>query len=239
MTLSLHPASVRGGSAGSLFRQVEGRNRAPAVIVLPAIAGVNDYMTSVCDRLNGQGYASLLVDYHGKTGAPDLSDRTKIMAAVSSLSDNDVLADIAANIAFLQARPDVDAKQIAVLGFCIGGSYAILAASQFSQFCCAISFYGTIKYAETNGRKPLSPHDAAQNMACPFLGHYGEDDALIPPHDVEALKKQLTRKPAEIYTYPGAGHAFHEDFRADAYRPVAAKEAWARSVEYLNWYCAE
>jgi dienelactone hydrolase len=33
------------------------------VIVLPAIAGLNKYMTNVCDRLNGQGYASLLVDY--------------------------------------------------------------------------------------------------------------------------------------------------------------------------------
>jgi carboxymethylenebutenolidase len=209
------------------------------VIVLPAIAGLNKYMTNVCDRLNGQGYASLLVDYHARTGAPDLSDRAKIMAAVASLSDNDVLTDIAANIAFLQARPDIDAKRIAVLGFCIGGSYAILAASQFNQFSCAISFYGTIKYAEANALKPLSPYDAAQKLTCPFLGHYGEEDALIPVHDVEALKKQFMHKPAEIYTYPGAGHAFHEDFRPEVYRPIAAKEAWARSLEYLNWYCAE
>jgi carboxymethylenebutenolidase len=161
------------------------------------------------------------------------------MAGVASLSDRHVLADIAENIAFLRARPDIDARRIAVLGFCIGGSYALLAASQFDQFRCAISFYGTIKYAETNALKPLSPHDAAQKMTCPFLGHYGEEDALIPLHDVEALKKQLMHKPAEIYTYPGAGHAFHEDFRPEVYRPIAAKEAWARSVEYLNWYCAD
>lgn len=237
--MSSNPASVRGGSAGSVFRRVEGQHRAPAVIVLPAIAGLNDYMTNVCDRLGAHGYASVLIDYHARTGTPDLGDRAKIMAAVASLSDRDILADIAANIAFLEARPDIDAKRIAVLGFCIGGSYAILAASQLNQFRCAISFYGTIKYAGTNDLKPVSPFDAARNLTCPFLGHYGEEDALIPLHDVEELKKQLTHKRAEIYTYPGAGHAFHEDFRPDVYRPVAAKEAWERSVEYLRWYCAQ
>jgi carboxymethylenebutenolidase len=230
---------MRGGSDGSVFRRVEGQDRAPAVIVLPAIAGLNRYMAGVCDRLGQEGFTSVLVDYHARTGVPDLSDRAKIMAAVASLSDRDILADIEANIAFLQARPDVDSKRVAVLGFCIGGSYAILAASQFNQFRCAISFYGTINYSETSDLKPRSPYDAAQKLACPLLGHYGDDDALIPPQHVEALKKRLMHRPAEIYTYPGAGHAFHEDFRPDVYRPIAAKEAWARSVEYLKWYCAE
>jgi dienelactone hydrolase len=237
--LNSNPTSVRGGSAGSVFRRTEGKDRAPAVIVLPAIAGLNGYMTNVCDGLAGQGFASVLVDYHARTGKPDLSDRAKVMAAVASLPDRDILADIGANIEFLQARPDIDPKRIAVLGFCIGGSYAILAASEFNQFRCAIAFYGTIKYPATNDLKPLSPFDAAQNLKCPFLGHFGEDDALIPPHDVAELKTRLKHKPAEVYTYPGAGHAFHEDFRSEVYRPIAAKEAWGRSVEYLQWYCAE
>lgn len=236
--MKLNRTSVRAGPAGSVFRRTESQDRAPAVIVLPAIAGLNNYMTNVCNSLAGQGYASLLIDYHARTGAPDLSDRTKIMAAVASLPDREILAGIAANIEFLQAQPEIDPKRIAVLGFCIGGSYAILAASQFKEFRCAISFYGTIKYAATSDLKPLSPFDAAQKLACPFLGHYGEVDALIPLHDVEALKNQFKHKPAEIYTYPGAGHAFHEDFRPEVYRPIAAKEAWGRSIEYLQWYCA-
>jgi carboxymethylenebutenolidase len=124
-----------------------------------------------------------------------------------------------------------------VLGFCIGGTYAILAASQFEQLRCAVSFYGTIRYA-TSDLKPISPLDVAQSLKCPLLGHYGEDDALIPLPDVEALRKELRSRPAEIYTYPGAGHAFHENFRPEVYRPVAAAEAWRRSTEYLEWYCA-
>jgi dienelactone hydrolase len=48
--------------------------------------------------------------------------------------------------------------------------------------------------------------------------------------------ERLAGRPAEIYTCPGAGHAFHEDFRAQVYRPVAAVTAWSRTREYLPWY---
>ena len=38
---------------------------------------------------------------------------------------------------------------------------------------------------------------------------------------------QKAGKSAEIYTYPGAGHAFMHD-GVESYRPDAARQAWAR-----------
>lgn len=227
-----------GAPAGGAFTPAKGGKKAPAVLILPAVAGLNAYTSQVADRLAALGYASLVLDYYtGPGGKPDLSDRPRIMAAAAALSDSRILAEMGAGIDYLRAHPSVDPDRLAVLGFCIGGSLAILAASHFNMLKCAISFYGTLKYAAITENKPVSPIDAAANLKCPLLGHYGESDQLIPLDHVRETRELLHNRPAEIYTYPGAGHAFHEDFRPEVYRPVAANEAWRRSLEYLEWYC--
>lgn len=71
-------------------------------------------------------------------------------------------------------------------------------------------------------------------MKVPFLGHWGEHDHLVPRADVAELREVMADRPAEIYRYPGAGHAFHESFRPEVYRPIAATESWARTKTFLR-----
>lgn len=216
----------------------ESAGPSPAILLLPAIAGLNSYISRTADELAAQGFVCLALDYYAREGgAPDLSDRAKIMAAYSSLSDSRTLGDIRAAVAYLKAQPFVDTDRLAVLGFCIGGTYSILSGVNVSAFKCAISFYGSLKYGEITEAKPVSPLDVVQKLSCPLLGHYGEADPLIPLEHVLELRNKLQNYPAEIYTYPGAGHAFHEDFRKEVYRPAAAQEAWQRTLTYLRWYC--
>lgn len=211
-------------------------DKAPAVLLLPAVAGLNTYCADVAHSLAEQGYASLALDYYTGAGAPALNTRAQAIAAVASLSDRAILAQAQASVEHLKSLPGVDPDRLAVLGFCVGGSYSLLAASSMDGFRCAVAFYGPPKYLETNDNKPLSPLVAASGLRCPLLGHYGEADTLIPLEHVHELRERLQGKPAEIYTYSGAGHAFHEHFRPQAYRPVAAQEAWERSLRYLRWY---
>jgi dienelactone hydrolase len=209
----------------------------PAVILLSAIAGINDYIRDVAGRLAEQGYVCLAPDYHSREGSPpDLSDRSKIMEAVAALPDPRAMADTKAALAFLRSQPFVADHRVGVLGFCIGGSYALMAGAELPDLKCAISYYGQLRYTETTEQKPVSPIEKAEDIACPLLGHFGDADHLIPTKDVEELRERLKGHSAEIYIYPGAGHAFHEDFRPAVYRPVAAKTAWQRSLVYLDWY---
>jgi carboxymethylenebutenolidase len=85
-------------------------------------------------------------------------------------------------------------------------------------------------------KKPRQPLDAIRDLSCPLLGLYGAEDALIPVADVEELKRRLaqTRHAHEVRLYPGAGHAFLNDTRPDAYRPEAAADAWSRLVPFLR-----
>ncbi len=93
-----------------------------------------------------------------------------------------------------------------------------------------------LRYAETNARKPKSPLDLTPELGCPYLGLFGAEDGLIPAADVNELRAILERtgKTFTIKTYPGAGHAFFNDTRADAHRPEAAADAWPRAIAFLR-----
>jgi carboxymethylenebutenolidase len=76
----------------------------------------------------------------------------------------------------------------------------------------------------------------APQLGCSFLGLFGADDPLIPKADVRELESILRagNNRTQVKTYPGAGHAFFNDRRPDAYRPEAAADAWNRSLAFLR-----
>ena len=216
-----------------------GTGAAPAIVLLPAIAGVNVYMKAAAVRLAEAGYATLLLDYYAGIGrAPDVSTPEKIGAAVAALSDPKVLADVAAAVAWLRARDDVDGARIASFGFCIGGMYAYLAACGDLGLAAAVDYYGSIRYAVTGPKKPVSPIDRVPVLAAPLLAHFGTFDRLISGEDIALFERalQLNQKPYELFLYRGAPHAFDEDFRPAVFRPVAARLAWQRSLAFLDWH---
>jgi len=133
-------------------------------------------------------------------------------------------------------RPEVEPDAIGITGFCMGGQYALMAACAVSGLSACVSWYGMLRYQETDDTKPASPLELAPRLACPYLGLFGEDDAIIPRADVAELDAILSRehKDFRIVSYPGAGHAFFNDTRPDAYRPDAAADGWRRAVEFLR-----
>jgi carboxymethylenebutenolidase len=230
-----------GARLRSQFIPAAGERPAPAVLLFPAIAGVNDYILRVGARLAAAGFAALVLDYYARDGkAPDISTPEKIGIAVDSLPDTRVLSDARAAIAALRGRADVDSNRLAVLGFCIGGTYAYLTACETDGLAAAVDYYGSIRYAATSANKPVSPLDRAADLRAPLLAHYGSADRLISADDVSAFDDALRShgRNYELFVYRGAPHAFDEDFRP-VYRPVAAADAWQRTLTFLNWHCRE
>jgi carboxymethylenebutenolidase len=190
------------------------------IVVIQEIFGVNSHIRSICDRLAADGYAAV---------APALFDRTE-RGFESGYSPEEVerargfLADPDWD-AFLRdtdaARAAVaDAGKTGIVGFCLGGSIAFLAATRFDGYAASVGFYG--------GR--IAAH-ADETPRCPTQLHYGAEDHGIPMSNVDTVKAK--RPDVDIFVYEGAGHGFNCDERA-SYHPAAAKLAWGRTMAFLG-----
>lgn len=210
--------------------------RLPAVLIIPDVYGLSDHYRDITRRFAGEGFFSVALDLYSREGAPKLADIGAVQRWIQDLDDRRVLGDIDAAVHFLRSRVEVRKISVGVVGFCLGGQYALMSACGTADVAACVSFYGMLRYAEHSERKPESPLEMAPRLACPYLGLFGADDPLIPRADVRELGSILrnTNKSCQIKSYTGAGHAFFNDRRADAFRPEAAADAWSRSIAFFR-----
>lgn len=209
------------------------------IVLAPAIAGVNDYVLRVADRLAGCGFGVLLIDYYCREGSPpNTSNPEAIGRAVGALSDTRTILDMSAAALHLASMPRINPDAIGSLGFCIGGMYAYLLACEEAGLKAAVDYYGLIKYAAISDKKPVSPLDMVSQLNAPLLAHYGTYDRLISAEDIAAFDSALKdkEKSYEMLLYRGAPHAFDEDFRPTNYRPVASARAWRATIDFFRWH---
>jgi carboxymethylenebutenolidase len=208
----------------------------PGLVLIPDVRGLFDHYRDVARRFAAEGFFTFAIDLYSREGAPELPDMPSVFTWIRNLPDRRVLADLAAAADFVATRPEVSGRSVGITGFCMGGQYALQAACTVARIDACVSWYGMLRYAENDDLKPASPLQLASQLGCPYLGLFGEEDGLIPLADVEELRSILTRerKDFEIVTYPGAGHAFFNDTRPDAYRAQAAADAWPRAVQFLR-----
>jgi carboxymethylenebutenolidase len=190
------------------------------IVVIQEIFGVNHHIRAICDRLAAEGYTAV---------APALFDRTEKgfecgytpdeMAAarkfVAAPNWDAMLKDTQAAIDDLKKEGPV-----AIVGFCMGGSIAFLAATRLSGLSAAVAYYGgqIVRFVDETPKVPMQMH-------------FGEKDQGIPMTDVETIKQKRTE--SEIYVYPGAAHGFHCDERA-SYNEDASKTAWPRTLDFIK-----
>jgi carboxymethylenebutenolidase len=229
---------VRTAELPEGFLAAPERAPGPGVVVIPDVWGLSDHTRDVAQRLAREGFAALALDVYRKTGRPSLADPAAAMAWIRELSDPLVLETVQDGIDALARQPAVAGRKLGLIGFCMGGQYAWLAACACRGLAAVAPFYGMLRYeAGLDGKKkPRDVLAAVAKLSCPALGLYGREDALIPNADVDELEARLARQgqPFEIVRYPGAGHAFFNDTRPALYRPDAAADAWGRLLAFLR-----
>jgi carboxymethylenebutenolidase len=217
---------------GYLARPAAGGPHA-AVIVWMEIFGINSHIRDVTERVAREGYVALAPNFFHRT-APDLEvgyDEAGMAAGLAELHKlkaDQMIADARAALAFLRARPDVRGERIGTMGFCIGGHMAYLTAAE-TDVAAAASFYGGGIAADEGPFGGLSPVQRTAKIRGRILCLFGARDLLIPPAQVETIRKALaaagTR--SEVVVYSDADHGFFCDQRA-TYHEASAKDAWER-----------
>jgi carboxymethylenebutenolidase len=218
---------ANGGTGRGYLALPRGLGPHKAVVVIQEWWGLNEHIEDVVRRFADAGYLGLAPDlYHGQVA--DEPDDARRLAM--DLQIPEAAKEMAGAAAYLAGRADVAPNKVGAIGFCMGGSLALLLAASSPDIGAVASFYG--------GR-PLSTDDL-RSVSAPVLAIFGEQDEGIPPERHADLDSALSEigVPHAIYVYPGAPHAFFNDSRPHSYRPVAARDAWARTLAWFDKYLA-
>jgi carboxymethylenebutenolidase len=215
-----------GDMPAFLARPTTGGKR-PALVVVMEAFGLNAHIKDVAGRVAAQGFVALAPDLYYRqpnsvVGYDQLPEAIRLM---TSLQDQNIVADMAAAVTYLQSQEFVRGDGIGVTGFCMGGRISFLTACRNADIKAAVPFYG-------GGIGGLL--DQAPKITCPMLLFFGDQDPFIPNDEVEKIKSTLAdlKKDAEVVVYPGAPHGFFCNER-DSYRPEAARDAWDRLGMFL------
>jgi carboxymethylenebutenolidase len=205
------------------FLAVPPTGKGPGVLVLHAWWGLNDTMKAFCTRLAESGFAAFAPDlYHGKV-VDNIADAETLSDALFG-NPNQAKADVVQATTFLNQRAGQAGRGLAVIGFSLGAYYALdLSVTDPEHIRSLVIFYGT------------RPGDYSSSKAA-YLGHFAETDEFEPQSEVDNLEAALRRAgcPVTFYRYPGTGHWFFEEDRAEAYDQAAATLAWERTLTFLR-----
>jgi carboxymethylenebutenolidase len=210
--------------------------RFPAIIVASEIFGIHDYIKDVCRRLAKLGYVALAPAFFARVGDPaPLTDMAAVMKIVQAASDQQVMSDVGAALRFLESRPFVDPRALAITGFCWGGGTTWLACESFADLKAGVAWYGKMVSPAGAPADPrrLWPIELAPQLKAPVLGLYGAKDRLA--EGAPAMRAALAaagKMDSEIIVYPDAGHGFHADYRA-SYNPADAADGWRRMLSFF------
>ncbi|HYB90797.1 MAG TPA: dienelactone hydrolase family protein [Candidatus Binataceae bacterium] len=200
----------------------EGDAKRPGVIVIHEIFGLNADIRRITGRVAELGYVALAPDLYDRPGVrPICVART--MSALRRGSGQ-AFDDLDAARDFLERHPRTDASRIAVVGFCMGGGFA-LACAMRKPVNVAATFYGEV------------PEDAQRlRGVCPVLGGYGAEDRIFAPQG-RRLETVLTELGVEhdVKIYEGAGHSYMSQNRGF----MAAVGAWSPMHAGYNRDAAE
>jgi len=205
----------------------------PGILVIHEVFGLNDDIRAQARRAASLGWVALAPDLLAALGPRPLC----IVRAFRDLSrgTGPAFEALEAARAWLTARPGVDSARLGVIGFCMGGGFALLLAAR-APYRAAAVFYGAV---------PKDP--AALEGACPIVAGYGGRDRLFAPQG-RRLEAHLQRLgiPHDVVIYPDAGHSFmnrHSGLIAKlgawgpmkvAYNPAAAEDSWRRIADFFR-----
>jgi carboxymethylenebutenolidase len=206
-----------------------------AVIVIQEAFGVNDHIEDVTRRFATEGYRAVSPHLFHRSGDPALGydDIQKVMPHMQAVTEAGLASDLDATLSYL-ADAGFESNQVGIVGFCMGGTVAFLAATRY-PLGAAVTFYGG---GIASGRFGTpSQIELAPDLVAPWLGLYGDLDQGIPVEEVEALREAAAKAsvPTEVVRYQEAEHGFHCDARS-SFHPPSSQDAWQRTLAWFQSY---
>ena len=225
--IDLHAADGSGSFRGYLALPASGHG--PGLVIAQEIFGVNANLRAVADAFAEEGYVTLVPDlFWRQQPGIELTDRgddmQKAFGYYQGFDEACGVQDLQTAISALRGHDAVRGGKVGVLGFCLGGKLAYLAACR-TDADVAVGYYGV-------GIE--SALDEAVHIKRPLLLHIAELDRYGPPEVRDRIVAGLRGRPGvTLHVYPGTDHAFARR-GGEHYHRASAQLAHERSIAVLK-----
>lgn len=202
----------------------------PALVVVHEIFGLNADLRRILGLLVDGGYAVLAPDLYSPGLRPLCVART-VVDLVRGAAGTATMERLGEARDWLGRQAEVEPARVGVIGFCMGGGFALVAAAAHDYAAASVN-YGVV------------PKDTAVlEGVCPVVGSYGGDDRALrdAPGRLETALDRLAVA-HDIKVYPGVGHSFMnrslpgwiaDRAPAAGYDEPSAADAWRRIFAFL------
>ncbi len=216
-----------------------GHGQRPGVLVFPEAFGLSENARSRARRLSELGYIALACDLHGNAAL--YQDLPMVLGLIGALMEDPskTRARAQGGLEALLARPEVDPRRIAAIGFCFGGTMALELARSGAPLAAVVGFH--------SGLKTARPEDA-KNIRARVLVAIGADDPAVDLQQRTQFEQEMRAGGVDwqMHIYGGVVHSFtnrnaeklgRPDFAR--YSATADARSWASMRELFDEAFAE
>lgn len=205
---------------------------APVVLIVHQWKGLGDYEKRRADMLAAQGYNAFAIDMYGQGIRPQTQEEAGKQAGIYKNNPPLARQRVMAAVDMVRSMSSIG-PQIAIIGYCFGGTMALEAARAGADLNAVISFHGGLSTKATA---------ATGAVIAPIMVHHGADDPFVPAAEVAAFEQEMAAAGAQVtvYAYKGAVHSFTEKAAGNdptkgaAYNEEADIMSWQRSLSFLE-----
>jgi carboxymethylenebutenolidase len=212
----------------------DGAGKHAAVLFFMDGLGIRDALRAMADRLGAAGYHVLMPDFYYRVGRELHWDPREVFGhpekmaemrkQIGGMTPDAVMRDAAACLDTLASRPDVDAKRIGAVGYCMGGRFAFVTASRFPdrlRAAAAIHPGGLVT------PEPASPHLGAAGVKARLYFARASEDANFSDDHQRALDEALTQAGARYQIEPYKARHGWAVGDTPVYDAAEAERQWA------------
>jgi dienelactone hydrolase len=173
----------------------------PGVLVIHEWWGHDEHARNSARKLAEAGYVALALDMYGDGKQAHHPDDAGKFAGEVRKNQSLMKSRFEAGMKLLQKQSRVDAKRVAAIGYCFGGSVVLEMARAGENLRGVASFHGGL--ATENPAKP-------GKVKAQVLVMNGAEDPFVPAEQIAAFKKEMESAKVDykFVNYPGAKHSF-------------------------------
>ena len=221
-----------GDKKFNAYLAVPEAGKGPGIVLCQEIFGINAVMREKADFLAEEGYTVLVPDLFWRA-EPGIelgyteADFGKAFELYQGFDENLGVEDIQATLSTLKTLDVCDSDAgLGVVGYCLGGKLAYLAACRLPEVACAVGYYGV--GIENN-------LDEAKNIQGKLVLHMAEHDQFCSAEARTQINEALSayKKSVKTFLYPNVDHAFARP-HGDHYHKPSALIAHERTVTALR-----